>query len=81
MNAKEAREKISKGEEWANDNAINLSYHWEAKGYLAALEGPEVEALVEALENYHTPDDPNHSKTDNCDTCNALAAFRKAVKS
>lgn len=52
MDAKQAREIVAAFEESKKDReyfAIDM-----AKGYLAALEGPEVKALVEALEKFQT---------------------------
>lgn len=53
MNAKEARKAIEY--DVLNDGS------WEAKGYLAALEGPEVSALVKALEKIVQQRMPNLS--------------------
>lgn len=52
MNAKEAREIVTnyKDQQWG---AVTPQ-EFHAEGYLAALEGPEVKALVEALDRIET---------------------------
>lgn len=48
MNAKEAKEILQ--EPITSAKALERMGHWAARGYLEALEGPEVKALVDALE-------------------------------
>lgn len=53
MNAKQAREIIFNYENDLTDNkSADRDLSQQAKGYLAALEGEEMKALVEALEFY-----------------------------
>jgi hypothetical protein len=89
MNAKESKEIIKKPIAMLEDN---LDYHLrlKAEGYLAALEGPEVKALVEALEEVargrvlDNHIDPLECEVScNCDELiskEALAQYREAVK-
>lgn len=82
MNAEKAREICRKDPDTQDQDEMDK--WWEASGYLAALEGPEVKALVETLEKFQIL--PNYP-TDKLDaqylmkTANkALAAFRKLVQ-
>ncbi len=108
MNAKEAKEIFIKGNgfklekdstvtihrmvELSMDTAINFGM---AKGYIAALEGPEVKALVEAFKNlmanenygcWKGEDDPVSETYMPCGKCvfcgaeDALSKFREAIK-
>lgn len=88
MNAREARDIVKKWEESEGcppDQDRNLGY---ADGYLASLEGPEVKALVDALERIrHIPDIPDFDSAPieqvdaMCDEVDsALSQYREAVK-
>lgn len=93
MNAKEAREIMGK----RTDELISTKGFevWLAQGYLEALEGEEVKALVEALEAEKLASLECVSGYDSCDSMfgllcdnhsrikridNALAQYREAVK-
>lgn len=72
-NAKEAREIITCGVMPGDIDSLDLA---EAKGYLEALEGPEVKALVEALNELILRDGAEQMTK----AFDALAQYRKVVK-
>lgn len=78
MNASKAKEIISRFEKGDYDGTTAVG---EAKGYLDALSGPEVKALVEALEyiekwtNENMPLSHLHTKSEV-----ALFQWKEAVK-
>lgn len=72
MNAKEARELLK---ETGGPGYDVSEIRAEAKGYLAALEGEEVKALVEALDAEMT-----HSKRFGLCNCPELRACEKLFK-
>ena len=73
MNAKQAREIVR------DHDYTHLEFD-EAKGYLAALEGPEVRALVEALERIANQDYRGNRSSESVIAFHALAAWRKATE-
>lgn len=75
MNAKEAREIVKRGVIPGDIDSIDLA---KAEGYLAALEGPEVGRLVDALGKISTTNGLQYSDIFRiCDE--GLAEFRKII--
>lgn len=63
-----------------NQSYIRDCGFYEAKAYLSALEGIEVEALVEALEFYSNPEKSFTEEPLGKCASEALALYEKAVK-
>ena len=88
MNIREAREIVSelkhleraiKDDRLYTPVQLKVQDYIEARGYLAAIDGPEVRALVEALEHIRRHCDPAALNGSAGVADKALMAFREAV--
>ena len=75
MNVIEAREIIR---QWKDNGKSGLRDWVHAIGYMKALKGPEVKALVEAGEKQHARKPANENCA--CEWCLSLLQYREAVK-
>lgn len=82
MNAKEAREQIELHKDHTQQLATGACFNpvcMEAKGYLDALDGEEVKALVDTLRNIADQDYRGNRSQDSVNAFKALESFKKAV--